>query len=244
MTAIFPDTIARIRLTVEGKKEMKPAMFITNLDDAKMIEHPVRNAIMTVLGRGIPDTITVRSVDPHSMVSRVTETPTKRFALSVIEIVKLSKFHDDIDDLTRNQVNHHLSKLLKLKFVHRYGIVTTGKRTTNYYRRTASQFVVTMATPYYDERWLQRRENQRMERTLSEFDIELSNKDKTDLAFLLTKSELLKDKWRTKIAKLVRGDITEPNITDMYHWLLDSYAMGSQEYLDIHQKIRDILFRV
>ncbi|TFH05259.1 MAG: hypothetical protein E4H14_13090 [Candidatus Thorarchaeota archaeon] len=158
--------------------------------------------------------------------------------------MKLSKFHDDIDNLTRNQVNHHLPKMLELKFVHRYVTVTTGKRKTHYYRRTAMQFVVTMGTPYYDEKWLERRESERMERTLAAFDIDLTQKDKTDLAFLLTKSEILKDKWRAKIAHLARGDVTEPNIVDMYHWLIDAYAMGSQEYLDIHQKIRDILFRV
>ena len=243
MTDVYPDTITGIKLSAEGKKEMKSAMFITNLDDAKVIEHPVRMAIITILSRGIPDTITIKSVDPVSKVSTVTETPTKRFALSVIEIVKLSKFHDDITDLTRNQVNHHLPKLLNLDFVQRYGTVTTGKRKTHYYRRTAVQFVVTMATPYYDEKWLERRESQRMERTLAAFDINLSTKEKKDLAFLLTKSELLKDKWRAKIAKLARGDVTAPDITDMYHWLIDAYAMGSQEYLDIHQKIRDILFR-
>jgi hypothetical protein len=101
-----------------------------------------------------------------------------------------------------------------------------------------------MGTPYYDEKWLERRESERMERTLAAFDIDLTQKDKTDLAFLLTKSEILKDMWRAKIAHLVRGDVTEPNIVDMYHWLIDTYAMGSQEYLNIHQKIRDILFRV
>ncbi|MHA1136288.1 MAG: hypothetical protein ACTSSE_07365 [Candidatus Thorarchaeota archaeon] len=243
MTELYPDTIAGIKLSADGKKEMKSAIFITDLDDAKVIEHPVRMAIITLLSRGIPDTITTKSVDPLSKVTTVTETPTKRFSLSVIEIVKLSKFHDDIEDLTRNQVNHHLPKLLKRKFVHRYGTVTTGKRITHYYRRTAIHFVVTMATPYYDEKWLERRESERMERTLAAFNISLSNKEKKDLAFLLTKSELLKDKWRVKIADLARGDVTEPNLTDMYHWLIDAYAMGSKEYLDIHQKIRDILFK-
>jgi hypothetical protein len=82
-----------------------------------------------------------------------------------------------------------------------------------------------------------------MKRTMEAFDLDLSEKDLKDLAYLLTKSELLKDKWRAKIADLARGDLTEPNIVDMYHWLIDAYAMGNQEYLDIHQKIRDILFR-
>ena len=110
-------------------------------------------------------------------------------------------------------------------------------------RRTAKQYVVTMGTPYYNEKWLEQRESARLEKTLKAFDIDLSAKDKTELARLLTKSEILKDNWRAKIANLARGDLTEPNIVDMYHWLIDAYAMGSQEYLDIHQKIRHILFR-
>lgn len=243
MAVEIPDTICEIKLSAAGKKDQQEAIFITDLEEAKIIEHPVRMAIITILSRGIPDIVTAKSLDPISKVSTKTETPTQRFVLSVIEIVKMSVKYDDIDKLTRNQVNHHLPKLLKSKIVHKYGTVITGKRKTQFYRRTAKQFVVTMATPYYDEKWLERRESERMERTLAAFDIDLSNKEKADLAFLLTKSELLKDKWRAKIADLARGDVTEPNIIGMYHWLIDAYAMGSQEYLDIHQKIRDILFR-
>ncbi|MGY5881339.1 MAG: hypothetical protein RTV31_13890 [Candidatus Thorarchaeota archaeon] len=243
MTEEIHDTIAGIKLSADGKKQQKQAVFFTELEDATVIEHPVRLAILQILSKGIPDSVTTKSVDPITHISTITTKPIQRSVLSVNEIVKISKEDEEFSVLTRNQVNHHLPIMLKLKIVHKYGTVTNGKRKTQYYRRTAKQYVVTMATPYYDEKWLERRESERMERTLRAFDIELSNKDKTDLAFLLTKSELLKDKWRTKIAKLARGDVTEPNLTDMYHWLIDAYAMGSQEYLDIHQRIRKILFR-
>ena len=239
----FPDTIVGIKISPIGKKEQQQAIFITDLEEATMIEHPVRLAIITILGKGISDNVTTKFVDPKSKASTITTTPTQRHELSVIEIVKVSKKYQDILSLTRNQVNHHLPKLVTMKFVHRYGTVTTGKRKTHYYRRAAKQYVVTMGTPYYNEKWLEQRESARLERTLKAFDIELSMKDKTELARLLTKSEILKDNWRAKIANLARGDVTEPNITDMYHWLIDAYAMGSQEYLDIHQKIRAILFR-
>ena len=64
-----------------------------------------------------------------------------------------------------------------------------------------------------------------------------------DMEAFWDESEILKDKWRAKIAHMAKGDLTDPKIVDMYHWLIDAYAMGSQDYLDIHQKIRDILFR-
>lgn len=243
MTGETPDTIVGIKLSADGKKQQKQAVFFTELEEATAIEHPVRLTILQILSKGIPDSVTTKVVDPVTYVSTVTTKPVQRSVLSVNEIVKVSQDSDEFTDLTRNQVNHHLPIMMKLKIVHKYGIVINGKRKTQYYRRTAKQYVVTMATPYYDEKWLERRESERMERTLRAFDLELSDKDKADLAYLLTKSELLKDKWRAKIANLARGDVTDPNITDMYHWLLDAYAMGSQEYLDIHQKIRDILFR-
>lgn len=243
MVDIFPDTIVGIKLSAEGKKDQKQAIFITDLDEAKIIEHPVRLAIIKILDKGISDNITAKFVDPNSNATTVTTTPTQRNIMSVIEIVKVSKEHDDILNLTRNQVNHHIPKLVEKNFVHKYGTVTTGKRITHYYRRAAKQYVVTMETPYYNKKWLEQRESARLERTLNAFDIILTTKEKIELAKLLTKSELLKDNWRAKIANLARGDVTEPNITDMYHWLIDAYAMGSQEYLDIHQRIREILFQ-
>ena len=243
MVDVFPDTIVGIKLSTEGKKGQKEAIFITDIEEAKIIEHPVRMAIITILSKGIFDNVTTKSVDSNSNATTVTTTPTQRSILSVIEIVKVSKEHDDILTLTRNQVNHHLPKFLEKNFVHRYGTVTTGKRKTHFYRRTAKQYVVTMGTPYYNEKWLEQRESTRLEQTLKAFDIDLTKKEKMELARLLTKSELLKDNWRAKIANLAHEDLTEPNITDMYHWLIDAYAMGSQEYLDIHKRIREILFR-
>jgi hypothetical protein len=239
----MPDTLTGIKLTAAGKSDQKQVIFITDLDIATELEHPVRMAIIKILSRGISDKITVKSVDAKTRTTTTTEKPVQRNALTVIEIVKLSEAHDDIETLTRNQINHHIPKMVKLGFVHKFGTLTTGKRKTNYYRRSAKQFVVTMGTPYYSEEWLERRETERLERTLRAFDIELNSKEKADLAYLLTKSELLKDKWRAKIADLAKGDLTDPKMVDMYHWLIDAYAMGNQEYLDIHQKIRDLLFR-
>ncbi|MFX1563800.1 MAG: hypothetical protein ACFFDP_10910, partial [Promethearchaeota archaeon] len=61
---------------------------------------------------------------------------------------------------------------------------------------------------------------------------------------LLTKSESLKDSWRGIIANLVRADVINPEVVNMYHWLLDAYAMGNDEYIEIWRRIRQILFGV
>ena len=44
-------------------------------------------------------------------------------------------------------------------------------------------------------------------------------------------------------ADLVREDVTNPDVVHMYHWLLDAYAMGNDEYIEIWRKIRQIIFR-
>lgn len=81
-----------------------------------------------------------------------------------------------------------------------------------------------------------------MDNTLDVFDIKLNAQDKKKVAQLLTKSELLKDSWRAMIADLVKEDVTDPDVVHMYHWLLDAYAMGNDEYIEIWRRIRKILF--
>ena len=73
--------------------------------------------------------------------------------------------------------------------------------------------------------------------------IDLDKSEKKELADLLVKCELLKDRWRKNIAALVRDDVTEPEVVNMYHWLLDAYATGSKEYMQLFSRIREILFK-
>ena len=48
--------------------------------------------------------------------------------------------------------------------------------------------------------------------------------------------------WRTDIAELVKGDVADKKVLDMYDTLLHYYAMGSKEYVDNVMEIRKILF--
>jgi hypothetical protein len=132
--------------------------------------------------------------------------------------------------------------LEELGFIHKFGTLWIGKRAIDYYRRTSKYVVVTMATPYFDEDFLLDRESKRMDNTLGVFNIKLNARDRKEVVKLLTKSELLKDSWRGTIADLVREDVTDPEVINMYHWLLDAYAMGNDEYIEIWRKIRKILF--
>jgi hypothetical protein len=242
MTVDLPRAISGIELTERGRQPQSGAIFITDIQLASEFEQEPRISISQILGRGISDFVVQVSVDEKTGVRTIKEIPTTRYALSVSEIVELSKQHKDLQAVTRNQVNHHIRKLEELGFVHKYGTLWVGKRAIDYYRRSSKYVVVTMATPYFDEGFLIDREGKRMDRTLEVFNIKLNSKARSEVVKLLTKSEILKDSWRGIIAGLVRADVTDPGVVNMYHWLLDAYAMGNDEYIEIWRKIRQILF--
>ena len=237
------DSIADIELSEDAEVAQRQAMFITDLNTATEFEHPVRIAILTIMRQGIPDTSTTESVDERTGERIIVRKPVTRNALSVNEIVNMSKERADVQGLTRNMVNHHLRRMVEMGFVRRYGTLRTGKRLTDYYQRVAEQYVVTMETPHFGSDFLLTQETQRIDRTLQTFKIDLGESEKKELVDLLVKSELLKDKWRKDIATLVRDDVTEPEVVDMYHWLLDVYATGSKEYMQFFSRIREILFK-
>jgi len=236
------NSIADIELSEEARVAQREAMFIKDLNTAMEFEHPVRIAILTTMRHGIPDTSTTESVDERTGERIIVRKPVTRSALSVSEIVNMSKEHVEVQGLTRNMVNHHLRRMVDAGFVRRYGTLRTGKRTTDYYQRVAKQYIVTMETPHFGSEFLLSRETLRMDRTLQTFKIDLGESEKKELVDLLVKGELLKDKWRKDIAALVRDDVTEPEVVNMYHWLLDVYATGSKKHMQLFRRIREILF--
>jgi hypothetical protein len=237
------DSIVGIELSAGEGAAQREAMFITELPTAIEFEHPVRTTILTVLRRGISDTSTSESIDERTGERIVVRKSVTRNALSVNEIVSMSKEHADLKELTRNMVNHHLPRMIEAGFVRRYGKLRTGKRTTDYYQRVAKQYLLTVETPHFGSEFLLTQESLRMDRTLQAFRIDLAESEKKELVDLLVKCELLKDKWRKDIAALVRDDVTEPEVVNMYHWLLDAYATGSEEYMRLFNRIREILFK-
>lgn len=237
------DSIVGIELSENAEAAQREAMFITDLNTANEFEHPVRIAILAIMRRGIPDTSTTESVDKRTGERIIIRKPVTRNALSVNEIVNISTEHADIRELTRNMVNHHLPRMIQMGFVRRYGTLRTGKRTTDYYQRVAKQYVLTMETPHFGSEFLLTQESLRIDRTLQTFKIDLAESEKKELIDLLVKCELLKDTWRKDIAALVRDDLTEPEVVNMYHWLLDAYATGSKEYMQLFSRIREILFK-
>ena len=236
------DNLKGIVLTDEGRKPQREIVFITDQERAAILDEPVRYQILQVLREGIEDTVTTERVDESGdKIIRVKEL--KRDALSVIEIVKLSPDCCGPDiEISKNQVYHHLPMLEKGGYVIKYGTVTTGKRTTDYWRRTAKGFVLTKGETAGGTLTLAKMVESFITTMLANFDLKIPKEKRKELHELVMKGELMQAEWRTKIADLVKGDVADKDVLKIYETLLQLYSLGSQEYLDVLLKTRDILF--
>jgi predicted ArsR family transcriptional regulator len=163
--------------------------------------------------------------------------------LSVVEIVKKSPdCCYDGEEVTKNQVYHHLPILIKYGYVIKYGTVTTGKRTTDYYRRTAKGFMLTKGAWGTEEQRIREKLEGFTDKMLETFSLDISKEKRDELLELSIKRAQMQYEWRTKIAEMVSLDVANKEILSMYEMLLDYYSVGSKEYMDIIYRIREILF--
>ncbi|MGQ4871506.1 MAG: hypothetical protein ACP6IT_06700, partial [Candidatus Thorarchaeota archaeon] len=125
------DTLRGIELTEEGRRPQREIVFVTDEEMTHVLDDPVRMAIIKILKKGVPDTITTKTRDEETGDLIIRQREVRRHALSVIEIVKLSAEDEEVEEITKNQVYHHLPKLIEAGYVIKYGTVTTGKRTTD-----------------------------------------------------------------------------------------------------------------
>lgn len=236
------DSLKGIVLTKEGKIPQKEIVFVTDQERAAVLDEPVRLHILQVIREGIDDTVTTERVDENGdKIIRVREV--KRDALSVLEIVKLSTECCGPDvEISKNQVYHHLPTLEKQGYVIKFGTVTTGKRTTDYWRRSAKGFVLTKGEWVGGTGPLAKKMRPYVESMLETFDLKVKDAEKEKLVELLTRNTVMQADWRTEIAELVKGDVANKKVVDMYETLLHYYAMGSKEYVDNVMAIRKILF--
>ncbi|TFH08521.1 MAG: ArsR family transcriptional regulator [Candidatus Thorarchaeota archaeon] len=242
ITSEITDSLEGIVLTKEGKVPQKEIIFVMDADRASVLDEPVRLHILQILRSGIKDTITSKKKDENGdTIIRVRDV--KRDALSVLEIVKLSVDCCGPDvEISKNQVYHHLPKLEEEGYVVKYGTVTTGKRTTDYWRRTAQGFVLTAGEWIGGSGTLAKKMTPFVEKMLETFDLKVPEKERKELIELMTKRTVKKAEWRTKIAELVKGDVADKMVLDQYETLVDYYAMGFKEYVDTVMRIREILF--
>lgn len=242
-TTEITDSLEGIVVTKEGKESQREIVFVTNEEKADVLDELVRFNILQTLRRGIEDTLTTRTIDEESGDTIIRQKVVKRNVLSVVEIVKLSpNCCADGEDITKNQVYHHLPILIKYGYVAKYGIVTKGKRSTDYYRRTAKGFMLTTGAWGTEEKRIREKLEGFTDKMLDTFNIEVSDEKREELLELSIKRAQMQYEWRTKIGEMVNLDIANKETLSMYEMMLDYYSVGSKEYMDVIYKIRSILF--
>jgi DNA-binding transcriptional ArsR family regulator len=234
------DTIRDIQLTKEGRQPQKKVDFVHGEERVKTLHDPVRLLILQILRNGIEDTLTDESFNEETGVHLTKKQTVKRQILSVHEIIKVSKDSESYDSLTKNQIYHHLPLLVDGGFVAKHGTVKRGKRSTDYYRRTAGNFV-TFGLHYDPEKYSPAIRKE-IEEALPVFKLDLSKEEKRALTELVVHAEVMRLKWAGKIESLVVEDIADNKPIEMFERLLWIYAIGNEEFLKTAKEIRSLVF--
>jgi len=243
VTTEITDSLEGIVLTKEGKEPQKEIVFVTNEERADVLDETVRYNILQTLRKGVEDTLTTRTMDKETGDTIIRQKVVKRNVLSVVEIVKNSpECCVEGEEITKNQVYHHLPKLIEYGYVIKYGTVIKGKRSTDYYRRTAKGFMLTTGAWGTEEKRIREKLEGFTDKMLETFNLKISKERREELLELSVKRAQMQYSWRTKIAEMVNLDIATKETLSMYEMLLDYYSVGSKEYMDTIYRIREILF--
>jgi DNA-binding transcriptional ArsR family regulator len=238
------DTLEGIELTPEAAKPMREFEFVKDEVRVRELDDPVRLAILKVLMNGIDDTKTTRTKDQATGDTIIRQRDVKRVAMSVVEIVKSSAESKEIEEVTKNQVYHHLPKLIEAGFVIKYGTVTTGKRTTDYYRRTAKGFIlVEGALGAANERILREKSEYAIDKMLNIFNIKITDEEKKELTRLRFEAFKKEIESRKQIMELIKSDVADKEVLDLFEFLITVFALGSEDYIDLYKRMRAIIFK-
>ncbi len=235
------DTIKGIDPVSKDPKPAKRVEFLHGKERVRALHHPARLQILQILREGIDDTITTESYDEDTRERLIRQVIVKRHTLSVNEIIKISNEIENFKPLTKNQIYHHLPEMTKAGLVELYGVLKKGKRTTDFYRRTADNFV-TFGLHYEPERYRDavRKET---EKSLSLFKLNLSESECQRFLDLAVQSEVMKLEGAKAVENLVSDDITDSKAVEMLEWFLWVYATGREEYMQLLNQVRDIIFK-
>ncbi|MFW9909121.1 MAG: hypothetical protein ACFFEF_11130, partial [Candidatus Thorarchaeota archaeon] len=217
--------------------------FVSDEQRAKELDDTARLTILQILRRGVEDTKTTKTKDKETGDTIIRQREVKRNALSVVEIVKMSKEHKDVEEITKNQVYHHLPKLMEAGYIIELGKVITGKRETHYYRRTAKGFVLVTSMLGADEKMLFKKSTDYLDKLMKTFDIQLTEKEKDEIVKLRVEAYKKEVTGRGEVAKMIRSDVADKEVLDMFEFLVTMHAMASPEYIDLHKRMRDLLFK-
>ncbi|MFW9935463.1 MAG: hypothetical protein ACFFDU_08205 [Candidatus Thorarchaeota archaeon] len=242
MNEEFGDTIRNIRRTTEGKKPSKEILFITDSDMAQALDDPAKLEIILILGKGVEDSQTIEESNEATGETVIRRWPVQRYALSVSEIVKQSK-QVGVVGLTRNQVYHHLPGLIDAGYVIKFGTVSTGKRTTDYFRRTAQTFVLPRDTPVVNEKFQAERMARDLKHIGQVFGFKIPEQERDEFMRLGVMMWQMKEEGAKLILRDLRADLVDSASLRLYDWLLELYMLGVEKYVQLGRQMQEILFR-
>jgi DNA-binding transcriptional ArsR family regulator len=235
------DAIKGIVLENKTHRPVKRVEFLHKKDRVSAMHHPARLQILQILREGIDDTVTTETFDEDTRERVIRQLVVKRNILSVNEIIKISNENNGFEPLTKNQIYHHMPEMIKADLVELYGVLRKGKRKTDYYRRTADNFV-TFGLHYEPSKY-RAAVRKETEDSLSLFNLNLSETEKQKFLDLAVQSELMKLEGATAVEKLVSDDITESKAVEMLDWFLWIYASGREDYCRLINQVREIIFK-
>ncbi len=237
MVEQIPDSLQGIKLTPEGKTPQEDMVLIRDPDEWDFCTDPVRRQILKILRNGIEDVVTSETFDQKSGERVIRQKIVTRNALSVVEIVKLSAEDDPANVLSKNQVYHHLPKMIEGGYIVKYGTITTGKRTTDYYRRTAKAFMCFPTPKQVDVKEYE----EVMTNHLKGFNFGLSKQDQQKVVKLFIELELLRLKHSEKVTSAVIGDVIDRKKADAIDLFIWIYALTNPEVVKLLDEIRAYL---
>jgi hypothetical protein len=187
--------------------------------------------------------MTTEEYNEHTGERIIRQREITRHEMSVVEIVKMSQEREEINEISKNQVYHHLPILTEAGYIVKYGTVTTGKRTTDYYRRTSRGFVLPKYTTAQDKKHMRKKTTELVERMTKAFDLGLTEEQIQELIALRLRMFELQVESRAKIADLVRSDVADEALLDMYEWLVEIHSAAKKEFQDTILEIRKFIFK-
>jgi len=236
------DSLKGMELTKEGKVPMKETDMLISVERIDLFTDPVKSAIIEIFREGITDTTTTETTDEDTGDRIIRQKEIKRYALSVRDIANLSEscqFHKK--PITTSQVYHHLSKLIEYGFVIKYGTLTTGKRTTDYYRRTA-KLLIFANKPGYDEQQIFEDITNNINRAIEIFGFEVSKVKKQQLGKIQQQLREYDHKGFIEIIKKIKGDIANRHDMFLFWDLATLVSMQSDDWMALQKKRYKILF--
>lgn len=241
-TFVPKDDCFTVTMYPEAEKPMKEVVFITDPKLGAELDDSVRIHILHILRAGIDDTLTTESRDEETGDKIIRQREVKRHALSVIEIVKQSKESKKMEEITKNQVYHHLPKLVEHGFIIKFATVKRGERETTYYKRTSKGFVITSGVLATDKKMAKAKIEGFVERMCTVFALDLNEEQIAEFNELWVELYMAHAESRSKIGKLVKADVADKEVLKMYDTLVEIHSSGTPKVQEIYRKLRKILF--